>query len=295
MGLETDVNHACASRPIFAAAFVLLFSACASYPTLAERSALLQPTMEYYEPEPGGGPAPLVILTSGCGGLNGLQGPKTIMKNYAAAANRAGAYVAVMDSFASRDIDFKTSVSMVCSGIQLRGDERAGDIIAAEALARLHWNIPFTGVILGGWSHGGWTVMELLSAGPKATTIGGFKVGTPPPALSPDAVALYYPYCGFFNSAGRSRWAFNGPLLLLMPGLQPGATSGECVDEVKRARGGLDGVTFAGFPANTHAFDEEDQIPGSEFAYDPEATRKSLALFEDFVRAQVERLKPANP
>jgi dienelactone hydrolase len=250
--------------------------------------------MEYYAPEPGGGPAPLVILTSGCGGLNGLQGPKTIMKNYAAAANRAGAYVAVMDSFASREIDFKTSVSMVCSGMQLRGDERAGDIIAAEALAREHWSRPFTGVILGGWSHGGWTVMELLSAGPRASSIGGFRLEAPSRATSPDAVALFYPYCGFFNSAGRSRWAFKGPLLLVMPGLEPGATSGECLDEVKRARGGTQGLAFEGFPANTHAFDEDDQIPGSEFKYDAEATRRSLALFEAFVRRQAERLKAGN-
>ncbi len=279
-------------RSIAAAGLALLASACASYPTLAERSGLLAPTMEYYAPEPGGGPAPLVILASGCGGLHGLQGPKMVMKNYAAAANRAGAYVAVMDSFSSRDIDFKTSVSMVCSGLQLRGDERAGDIVTAEALARAHWgNTKFTGVILGGWSHGGWTVMELLSAGSNPKQVGGFRIEAPSRATTPDAVALYYPYCGFLNSAGRRKWDFKGPLLLLLPGQEPDSTSGECIDEVKRARDGLDGVTVASFPKNTHAFDEEDQVPGSEYVHDPEATQRALVIFENFVRAQAERLR----
>lgn len=279
-------------RSMVTAGLALLVSACASYPTLSERSDLLAPTMEYYAPEPGGDPAPLVILASGCGGLHGLQGPKLVMKNYAAAANRAGAYVAVMDSFASRGIDFKTSVSMVCSGLQLRGDERAGDIVTAEALARAHWpNTPFTGVILGGWSHGGWTVMELLSAGDSPKQVGGFRIETPSRATTPDAVALYYPYCGFFNSAGRSNWAFKGPLLLALPGEESNSTSGDCIDDVKRARGGLDSVTVAGFPSNTHAFDEEDQVPGSEYVYDAEAARRSFALFEDFIRTQAERLR----
>mgnify|MGYP002136152542 FL=1 len=146
-------------------------------------------------------------------------------------------------------------------------------------------------MIVAGWSHGGWTVMELLSAGPKANNIGGFRIEAPARVLTPDAVALYYPYCGLFNSTGRSRWSFKGPLLFVLPGHAEDSTSGECIDEVKRARGGLDGVDIEGFPKNTHAFDEEDQIPGSEFTYDPEATKRALQLFENFVRAQAQRLR----
>lgn len=275
-----------------ALAATLALTACAAFPTLSERTALLAPTVQFYAPEPGGGPAPLVILASGCGGLNGLQGPKLVMKNYAAAATRAGAYVAVMDSFASRGISFKQSVQWVCSGLQLRGDERAGDIVATDAIAREHWKMNFTSVILAGWSHGGWTVMELLSAGPDAKNIGGFRIDKPSPALKPDAVALYYPYCGFFNSTARSDWAFDGPLLLLTAGSDKLGSEEECMKAIRRARDGSnDNLQGVHFGENTHAFDEEDQVPGSEYKYDPEATQRSLNLFERFVREQVDRLK----
>lgn len=259
-------------------------AACASYPTLTERSALLAPTVQYFAPA-APGPAPLVILVSGCGGLTGLQGPKTVMANYAGAATRAGAYVAVMDSFSSRGISFEQSVSTVCSGLTLHGNERAGDIVATEALARDHWKVDFSGVVLAGWSHGGWAVMELLSAGSSAKDVGGFRIEQPSKALTPDAVALYYPYCGLLNATGRSKWDFKGPLFLLVTDAEKG-----CIGQIERARSGA-AIEAVHFATNTHAFDEEDQVPGSEFKYDPEATQRSLALFERFVKAQVERLK----
>jgi dienelactone hydrolase len=269
-------------------------AACSTYATLDQRAAMLAPAMEYHAPA-GGGAAPLVIFASGCGGLNGLQGAKTIMKNYAAAATAAGAYVAVFDSFAPRDIGFEESVAWVCSGMRLRGDARAADIIAAEALARQHWNTRFTGVILAGWSHGGWSVMELLSAGPDANHVGNFHIKAPAGSLSPDAVALYYPYCGLLNSAGRSRWSFDGPLFLLTADADSPGAGKTCSDAIAHARGNLDGVEAYHFASNTHAFDEDDQVPGSVFTYDPEATRTSLNLFEAFIRKQVERLNTPAP
>lgn len=33
--------------------------------------------------------------------------------------------------------------------------------------------------------------------------------------MTPDAVALSYPYCGFLNATSRSKWDFRGPLLYL--------------------------------------------------------------------------------
>lgn len=275
---------------LIAAMLLLALPACETYASLAERSAMLADRAEYYAP-PQGGRAPLVILVSGCGGLNGLEGPKTIMKNYADAATKAGAYVVVMDSFASRGIGFEDSVTWVCSGARLRGDARAGDIIAAEDLARRHWNADFSGVILAGWSHGGWAVMELLSAGPGAKHVGNFLIKAPSPALTPSAVALYYPYCGLLNSAGRSKWAFKGLLLLVTADADSPGAGEECVKVTEHARRGKDGLEVVDFAANTHAFDESDQVPGSVFTYDAEATQRSLALFGAFVKTQVEALK----
>lgn len=82
-----------------------------------------------------------------------------------------------------------------------------------------------------------------------------------------------------------------GPLFLLAADADSPGAGKECSNIVARARGGLDGVESIHFPNNTHAFDEHDQVPGSAFTYDPEATQRSLALFGAFIRQQVERLK----
>lgn len=268
-----------------------LAAGCATYSTLDERTAMLAPAMEYHAPATAG-PAPLLILASGCGGVTGLEGPKPIIKQYASAATAAGAYVVVFDSFSPRGLSFNDSVTWVCSGLRLRGDARAGDILAAEALARKHWNRDFTGVILAGWSHGGWSVMELLSAGPDARRVGNFNRDTPARATTPDAVMLYYPYCGFLNSTARRTWSYKGPLFLLTADADAPGAGEECRQAVAQARGGMDNVETHDFAANTHAFDEADQVPGSQFKYDAEATQRSLALFSDFIRRQADRLSP---
>ena len=273
------------------AAAALVLAGCATYPTMAERTAMLSGNAQYYAPQQQGR-APLVILVSGCGGLVGLYGPKTVMKDYAAAANRAGAYAVVVDSFGSRGMNFETAVRTTCSGLQLRGDARAGDILAAEQLARKHWsNADFSGVIIAGWSHGGWTVMELLSAGADARQVGNFRIDRPPPrALSPDAAALFYPYCGLLNSTTFATWDFKGPLLLLTAGLDNRSPPEQCISEIAEARGGKDGIEAVTYENVTHAFDESDQTPTSTFKYDPEASARSHALFERFIADQKARL-----
>ncbi len=183
-----------ASMVAMAAVLLSGLSACAprAPETVEHRVELLAPYAQYYAPRTEG-PAPLIILLSGCGGLVGIDGPNRIMNDYAEAAAAAGAYAIVVDSFRPRGIDRQTAISRVCSGLRLRGTERAGDLLAAEALAKAHWRRPFTGVVLAGWSHGGWAVMNLLSFRPDAGRVGNLRFSETPGALQPAAVALFYP------------------------------------------------------------------------------------------------------
>lgn len=273
-----------------AIAFTIALGACATYPTMDKRSEMLAPYAQYYAPETPG-PAPLVILMSGCGGMIGSKGePNTIMGKYAKAATRAGAYAIVVDSFRPRDIDFDAAIRTVCTGLQLRGMARAGDALAAEKLAEQHWKTQFPHIILSGWSHGGWSVMELLHAGPQAKTVGNLQV-EPSSALTPEAVTLFYPYCGFLNNAGSKPWAFNGPVLL---GTSEKDTIGkpeECRKIVEGGRPGMLAVEDIVFEGMTHAFDEESQSDGSSFVYDPETSAWAEALYARFIAQQVARLK----
>lgn len=275
-----------------AAAGVLagLLCACGPTSTVEDRTELLAVNAQYFAP-PTPGPAPLVILVSGCGGLIGADGkPNTIMETYAKAAARSGAYAIIVDSFGPRGIGFEGAVGTVCSGMRLRGRARAGDILAAEALAEAHWNVDFPGIVLSGWSHGGWAIMELLAAGPDAKRLGRLEIEETRRALSPDAVTLFYPYCGLLNRS-RQPWAFQGPLLLVTAEGDMIGRLDACTGILDTARPGMGDIESIVFPGVTHAFDEKSQSEGSAFVFDPEAAAKAEAIFSDFIAEQVARLK----
>jgi dienelactone hydrolase len=275
-----------------AAALLACIAGCHARPeTLQHRVELLAPYAQYYAPQHAG-PAPLVILVSGCGGLVGIDGPNLIMNKYAESAARAGAYAIVVDSFRPRGIDRQTAISKVCTGLRLRGTERAGDILAAEALARAHWKRTFPGTVLAGWSHGGWSVMNLLTVRPDAPWIGNLRIGDDRSALRPSAVALFYPFCGFPNKARRRPWTFEGPLLLITAQLDTRmGPAKECLHVIDHARGSLAGVEAVDFPGMTHAFDERVQSPNSRFIYNAAAAERARELFADFIAQQVARLR----
>jgi dienelactone hydrolase len=269
----------------------LFLCACETYPTMEERTQMLASKAQYFAPA-NPGPAPLVILMSGCGGLVGADGKiNPNMDKYAKAAARSGAYAIIVDSFQPRGMGFDEAVNTVCTGVQLRGKARSGDALAAEALAEAHWKTRFTGVILSGWSHGSWSIMELLLAGPDAKKLGNLEVGETKRALSPDAVTLFYPYCGILNDAGKQPWAYKGPILLVLAEKDTIGKPDACTKTLEGGRPGLSDVEEVTYPGMTHAFDEESQSPDSAFKYDPETSAKAEALYSKFIAAQVARLK----
>ena len=258
---------------------------------VAQRADLLARHAQYYAP-PAGGRAPLVILSSGCGGVVGPDGPNRVMNNYAEAAARAGAYAIIVDGLQARGIDREAAIRTVCTGLKLRGGERAGDILGGEELARRRWGNRFSGVILAGWSHGAWTVMELLSAGPAPAHVGRLRVDGPQAALHPDAVVLYYPYCGLLNRASRrAKWTFDGPLLLVTAELDSMGAQEKCLPFVERNMADLSGLRKIDARGMTHAFDEQMQSADSKFVYVPAAAAKSEEVFGGFIAEQVARLR----
>jgi dienelactone hydrolase len=267
-----------------------LLAAC-SRDTLAQRADLLAQHAQYYAP-PGGGRAPLVILSSGCGGVVGEAGPNRVMNNYAEAAARAGAYAIIVDGLQARGMDRAAAIRTVCSGLRLRGAERAGDILGGEELARRRWGDRLSGVILAGWSHGAWTVMELLSDGSHPSHVGSLRVDRPEAALRPAAVVLYYPYCGFLNGAHRSaKWAFGGPLLLVTAQLDTMGAKARCLPLVQRNMADPTAIRHIDARGMTHAFDEAMQSADSKFVYSPQAAAKSEQVYSAFVAEQVARLR----
>jgi len=124
--------------------------------TLAERWARLEPAITVVGPDDNR-PRPAALLFHGCGGLRGH------LPRYAEAARAKGWRAFVIDSYAPRGWTREFATATVCTGLLLRGWQRAGDILAAiDGLSRRP-DVDASTLLLGGWSHGGWGIMEAMS------------------------------------------------------------------------------------------------------------------------------------
>ena len=258
-------------------ALLALAAACSSV-SQSERDLLLEGHVSFLAPQPetaSQSRSSLVLLLPGCGGLVGSDGPKDVMNGYAKAAVEAGAHVAIIDSHGARGIGYDQAVTRVCSGLTLRGRQRGGDLVSAKILAERHWQQDFDHVVVAGWSHGGWAVMEQLSLDAKSET----------QHLDPDAVMLIYPYCGFFNQADRTDWSFTGPLVHISAENDGLSRTVKCREIIVKARQGDDRFRTIELEGVTHAFDESDHLPSSRYVYDLDMAQYMHDIFGQFIEA----------
>jgi len=117
---------------------------------------------------------PAVILFHGCGGL------RDHLPKYAAAAKAAGWRAFIVDSYAPRGWSRQFAMAMVCTGILLHGSQRAGDVLAALYGVSQRSDVDASKVVLAGWSHGGWGIMEAMSSDRTAGMLGVADPGAVP-------------------------------------------------------------------------------------------------------------------
>jgi len=181
--------------------------------TQGELAELLVPHMVWRLPDEavaGPGPYPLFVQMHGCGGMNINQ-----HGSYADIANAAGYAALIVSSNAPRGFDREASLSTICQGKALLGQERAGDIFTALDHALKRDDIDTSRIVLGGWSHGAWTVMDYLSLDKEV----GLPVGLdaydgPRPEIK--AAVLFYPYCGLGSRARVHGWDQYPDVLAIM-------------------------------------------------------------------------------
>jgi dienelactone hydrolase len=106
---------------------------------------------------------------------------------YADAARDACIAVVVLDSLGPRGLGRIEAQLTVCSGLRLRGTERAADFLAVlDWLQTQRW-ADADRVAGAGWSHGAWSIMEALVAPPE---------GPRAPISRLRGAILVYPYAG---------------------------------------------------------------------------------------------------
>lgn len=248
--------------------------------TLAEHWHWLEPHSRLHLPDAdthGPGPFPAIVLIHSCGGLGAIMG------DYAKLFAKAGFAALIADSFSPRKISTGRAYATVCTGLTLQGAERAGDAAAALWAVKQRAEVDSGRLGTMGWSHGGWTLMDLMSFDFKKRWPKNLQPEEGDPLAGLKGVAAVYPYCGVASRTWRKGWARPCPVLGLV-------TTKDKVCSPKRQLAAFERLHREGQEVelhrfdNDHAFDQRCRPWYSPFPYDPGAHARAGDLATDFFR-----------
>ncbi|HUS64386.1 MAG TPA: prolyl oligopeptidase family serine peptidase [Kofleriaceae bacterium] len=230
--------------------------------TPAELAALLQPGMQIVRPD-GPGPFPAVIQFHGCGGRHAAEATW-------AAFLRDRGYVAVsVDSLGPRHIS-AVEAPKVCQGRTLWGRERAGDVLVAlDAVRKLPYVDPQR-IVLMGWSHGGWSIMDLLALDPPRQLPTNLTAAPDGGLAGVAGVILVYPYLGFASIGPPI--AQKVPILMLLSGADTVVPTPAALAVATRLRSDGFSVDTHVYAGKDHCWDQTDLPPTSTLVYDAAVT-----------------------
>jgi dienelactone hydrolase len=264
--------------------------AVAARETLEQRIAALEPGIDVYKPD-GPGPFPVVIQLHGCGGRKDFQ------TEWAEVVKAEGWAAVVVDSYRHRRISTIEAYTTVCTGLQLWGQERAGDLFAAlEWVRRQDWADTST-IVAAGWSHGGWTALDAMAMQPGEEAERTTRVsGLPDEPLEGLAGAfLVYPFAGPGSMARmRGLRCDVAPLALVGTAdiIVGGRSLGRTLQRMETPGTPIEVVLLEGA---THAFDEKD-ARDIRVRFNPELVETARGFLRDYlakVSAKASRRTPA--
>lgn len=218
----------------------------------AEHAARLESHFRISMPDPeiwGEGPFPTVLQFHGCGSA------LTSQDDWAEFFAANGYAAIIVDSLAPRDISRPLAAASVCTGIQLTSVERAGDIIAAIHLAEDMPQVDGDNLFLAGWSHGGWSIMDLLSLDLEEEVPPNLTHATADDLSSVRGAILIYPYCGFPSRSEANGWQTHIPVTVFMGGIDPVAPAQQCMRAFERLQQDGADIQTTLFEDADHDFD----------------------------------------
>lgn len=238
---------------------------------LTAHAARLAPHVTVLRPD-GPGPFPVVVLMHGCGGVQPLH------TRYAQAAREAGIAAVIVDSLAPRGITRRAAHLTVCSGLRLRGAERALDLCAVlDWLEAQPW--ADTGrLAAAGWSHGGWAIMEAL-------VVAGRGASPTPRVGALRLAVLIYPYASVLARTRAAGWGACRPrVAACVAGRDAVVGSAGPLRALERLRADGVDLDLMSLPTATHAFDD-DQASDPRTVHDPVLTARVVAFYVDALRS----------
>lgn len=259
------------------AALVLLMPTQAFAETLQHRIDRLAPHFTISRPE-AEGRVPVVLMMHGCGGQ------RPFMNEMAEVAVSAGAAAVQINSYAPRRISRASAIASVCTGARLHGRERAGDLYATFAWAKAQDWIDPNRIIVLGWSHGGWTIMDALAlrSGGEMQRFTGLTGLADEPLEGIAGALIVYPYTGIGTYVGRRDWRLSPPSIAIVAQYDYIVGSTYAALERQRVRGAP--LEIQVFENTTHAF-EDPSAEDPRVRYNPAAVAREQAMLREMIEA----------
>lgn len=243
---------------------------------MERRFARLEPFITAYGPKDKTA-LPAVLLFHACNGV------REHIHGYARQVEAAGYRAFVIDSFLPRGWDETAAMSLVCSGLALHGYERSGDVLAALWGVAQREDVDASRVMLAGWSHGGWAIMDLMTQ--KLARDGEARLKDPDPALlaGVKGVFLVYPYANFPARSNIHNWFYAPKTLAILP-RQDFLTAHSHSESVFRHLA-EEGLPVEVMTLNaTHCFDEDSSLHFGPFmTYDKTSHQATGAALDRFM------------
>lgn len=237
---------------------------------------MLEPHVRSYGPD-NDEMLPAVILFHGCAGV------RPHIELYAIKAAQIGYRAFVIDSYGARGWNQAWATTFVCTGAGFWGRDRAGDVLAAvQGISRMA-NVDATRLALAGWSHGSWSIMDLMTM--PLTRPGEAGLADPDPACLDGVRSLFlaYPYGGVGALSRNRKWV-RGPETLAIVCEKDHITNQADALRVMDAPRHCGTRMHLWIAPGTHAFD----APGHEgfpspMRYDPTLASECVRRFESFI------------
>ncbi len=241
---------------------------------LAESSRLYVPTTE--------GPHPILIYMHGCVRFvehADLWGQALASQGYA---------MLMIDSFGPRNIGERAQRSAVCTGFRLQGRERSGDLWAALNMIKKNIgldgaNIDSSRIAAIGFSHGAWSIMDMMTqwtTGKLPGSLTSTQVPPPVPTVQDlKALVLFYPWCRAFSLTQTvGAWSTIPPTHFVRPYNDTVVGTDGCnknIADLSTAAlaSGQGPVSNLIIDASDHAFDEPS---GDHIPFEPVPTQQAI-------------------
>ena len=239
----------------------------------------LKPHFEIVKPS-SGKKFPAVIMFHACGG------PYPYLDSWQKFFSDSGIASIQVDSTGPRGMNRRTAIRTVCSGFDLQGQERAGDVYSVLAnLDQFSW-IDNDNIFIAGWSHGAYTLMDFMTMNDDLvpSNILDFNQNTIPRIKGK---ITFYPHCGILNLSQKYKWRTRTPSLVFLAdqdGFGLATQPSDCIELFQSMNKNEKYIDYYLMENSTHVFDSEQYIRRG-IVYNKEATDFAKNKIISFIKS----------